>query len=325
MKKLLSFCLIIIFLFSLSGCKTDNFEKKLDNKKDNKTTEITENVTGEKTTEGLKVSLVSVQTGKFAEMNFVDYKKSSISPLDDATALVLLLYSDDDNIPLSQVEKATVRSSDNKVVNISTRMYMLNNKKGCVIFAKTEGIHKPEEYGIFVSTYDGAEKFIAVPKNGETNVAEGLSTETDKAKYGDIVKIKNNLYFVLQNGSLSSTTYNSEGTDYSEVIVGMVFVPLTESYKSKFTDNEFTSSFEDTEHLGDYGVKTEIKVNDKMLKDSYADNYKGLYVDFITCSFKIKITSSEKEQITKQRDYVMNNTYLKNNSDKNFNFKIYAS
>ena len=325
-KKVLTFVLCIIMVFSLVACgnKTENPELENADELQN-VEEETVKVDGETTVKSVTIDLISVETNKFDKMNFHNFTKSTLTPSDDGTAMTILITSDNEEIPLSQIEKVTIKSSKGSAVNMSTRTYMLNNKKACIVFAKTEGIHKASEYAIHIKTYDGKDRLMPISDNTNAENLKEVLTPAGDAKFGDIIMVKNEPYFILQSGSLSSTVFGAEDKKYSEVIVGTVLVPLNNSFEHKITQEDFTTQFFDNKEYGDYGVKTTVKINDETMTKNYADNFAGLFADLITCSFTIEVKGDvAQDQIVARRDYVMSNTWLKGTFTENFLYKVYS-
>ena len=308
-------------LFSLSACK----KTTKNTVSDTNTTETqeTEIVDGKKTVSSVAAYLVSSYTGKFDEMCFEGYNKSKVSPSDYGTSFSIVVCSNNSSIFVNQIEKITVKSNSGEAVNMSTRTYMLNNERACIVFAKTEGEHKISEFALLVKTYDGEEKLIPVEESGGEQVLEKVVAMPDGAKFGDIVKVKDNYYFILQNGNLSSSTYSYDNKMFSEVIIGIILVPLNNTYSQTIKTDDFKPVFFDTDNLGNYGVKTKFDINNEEIKKNYKDNYKGLFVDFLSLTFTIEMVDSNEDQITEKRNYVMNNTWLKGNFEENYLFKIY--
>lgn len=325
-KKIMAFILCILMIFSLVACGNKTEDPELNNADELENVEQeTVKVDGETTVKNVTIDLISVETNKFDNMNFHNFTKSTLTPSDDGTAMTILITSDSEEIPLSQIEKVTIKSAKGGAVNMSTRTYMLNNKKACIVFAKTEGIHKASEYAVHLKTYDGQDRLMPISDKVNAENLKEVATPAGDAKFGDIITVKNEPYFILQSGSLSSTMFGAEDKKFSEVIIGTVLVPLNNSFTHKITTDDFTTQFFDNKEYGDYGVKTAVKINDKTMAENYADNFAGLFADLITCSFTIEVTDDvSQDQIVARRDYVMDNTWLKGTFTENFLYKIYS-
>lgn len=325
-KKIIAPILCIVLLFSLTACGGNKGED-VTNTPQTTTPPIEEivEVDGKTTIDNIQVTLVSVETNKFNNMYFDGFTKSTLTPSDDGTAFTFLIHSINDNISLGQIESVTIKSAKGSAVNMSTKTYLLNNKNACLVFAKTEGIHKATEYSIAIKTYDGEEKLLVVPEKETPEKAKDYCTSIGDAKYGDLIMIKNDAYFILQSGSLSSATYSSDNKNYSEVIVGTLLIPLKNTFTTSLSENDFKTKFYDIENCGSYNVKTEYKLNDEKMRTDYKNSFTGLYADLITCAFTIEIDKSiPQDQIVARRDYVMNNTWIKGTFEENFLYKIYS-
>ena len=326
MRKIAVFLLSLLLLFSFTSCGIHNIPdiENPTSSQDNQAEASNNNSNSENANmEEISVSLISVRTNKFDNMQFADYTKSQVSPSEDGTAFTLIVHSNHADLNINQIETITIKTADNKTVNMNTRAYMFNNKKAYVVFAKTEGIHKPEEYAVSVKTYDGNERLIPVQNAESAEIMESILTPAGDAKYGDIIKMKGEYYFVLQNGKLSNTSYTADNITISEVVIGVVFVPLTNSFTQGIKNEDFTTEFFDNEELGTYGVETTLKINDTELKEQYADNYKGLFTELITVTFRLESEETDVENVNAKRDYVVDNTWLKGNFEENFLFKVY--
>lgn len=326
-RKILSILLCLICLFSLCACNDSNTPSESTNSTQeiSKPTENTKEISGKTTIDNITVSLISLETNKFDNMYFEGFTKSTLTPSDDGTAMTLLIHSINNDINLNQIESVTIKSSKGSAVNMSTKTYLLNNGGACLVFAKTEGIHKATEYAVNVKTYDGEDKLLVIPEKTTLDKVRDFCTSPGDAKYGDMILIKNEPYFILQSGSLSSATYSSDDKNYSEVIIGTILIPLNNTFKSSLVSSDFSTKFYDIENYGNYNVKTEYKLNDEKMKTDFKNSFSGMYADLITCSFTIEVDkSTSQDQITARRDYVMNNTWIKGNFEENFLYKIYS-
>lgn len=327
-KKILLLFLCVLLLFSLCACGNNKTQTN-DTNKTQETAQPKEEIkeaNGKTTVDNITVSLISLETNKFDAMFFENFTKSKLTPSDDGTAMTLLVHSINNDISLKQIESITIKSSKGSAVNMSTKTYLLNNGSACIVFAKTEGIHKPTEYSVSVKTYDGDEKLLVIPENVTPEKANNFTTPAGDAKYGDMITIKGEQYFILQSGSLSSATYTADNKNYSQVIVGTVLIPLKNTFKSNLLQTDFSTKFYDIKNYGNYNVKTEYKLNDEKMRNDYKNNFLGVYADLITCSFTIEVDKSiPQDQIVARRDYVMNNTWIKGNFEENFLYKIYST
>lgn len=328
MKKFLILLLAVCMIFTITACKNNKPDDSNTNPTGNNDVEINQdNVDGQTTIENISVALLSIETNKFANMCFDDtYNKSTLTPSDDGTAMTLLIYTNNNEIPLSQIEKITIKASNNTPMNMSTRSYILNNQKGCIVFTKTEGIHTMDEFAVEIKTYDGKKILIPIKNAKEMSFVDKYCTNISDAGYGDLVKVKNDYYFILQSGSVSSALFGQDGKSYSELIIATSLIPLKNTYTHSLYSSDFETKFIDTEKLGNYDVKTTLKVNDEEMMTNFSTCFSGLFAEFITHTFTIEVDGEvSAEQITARRDYVMNNTWLKAKFAENWLYKPYTN
>ena len=328
MRKLISILIVISILFTFTACGGNGDNKGETTTSSTVSTEPVEttlqSATGDTLLALMEVSLVSLKTNDFSKMHFSDYIQSSIEPSDKGTAMTMLLRTTTDSISLRDVESVAIKSPTGMPVNMSTDVFFLNNEKCCIIFAKTEGIHKTDDYAVLVKTKDGAEKLFPIPQKATPDVINKYVTDPGQAMFGDLIKIKDRVYFIYQSGSLSSVVYSLEDKKFTKVTLGTALIPLENDFTYKLSNDDFTSVFYDIDNYGDYNVVTELSVNDADALKTYKDNYKGLFTELITCEFTLEVNPKlDTEQSTARRDYVMNNTWIKATFEEDFLYKLY--
>jgi hypothetical protein len=283
-----------------------------------------QDIKGDTLLQMIDVSLISIKSSEFKDMYFSDFIQSTNNPSDVGTAMTILLNTQTDDVSLKDIESVAIKSPTGMAVNMNTDVFFLNNEKCCIIFAKTEGVHKASDFAIFIKTKDGGEKLFSIPEKETAEVVNKYLVESGNAKYGDLIKIKDRVYFILQSGSLSSVVYTLDDKKYTKVILGTSLVPLENDFTYKLTDNDFTSVFYDVDNYGDFNVKIDLFVNNEESLKTYKDSYSGLFVELITCDFTLEVDMKlDVEQSTARRDYVMNNTWIKGTFDENFLYKLY--
>jgi hypothetical protein len=303
--------------FTIVGCgnKKDNNEQDDVGNKVN-----SEIVDGQTTIENVSVALLSYSTNKFVNMCFDDtYNKSTLTPSDDGTALTLLVYTNNKEISLEQIEKITIKSVKNTAMNMSTKYYMLNNKQAYIIFTKTEGLFDAEHFAVEIKTYDKKDILIPIKKDVDTTKVSSLSEKIDKATFGDIVNINNNYYFILQSGGIGSALVGMEGETYAESLVGISFIPLQHNFAPKLTKDDFTYKFFDNDNRGSKDVKTELLINDEELMTLHQRHFNGHFAEFIVLRYTI--TTDETKPTSEVKDflnYVAKNTWLKGTFEENY-------
>ena len=328
MKKFISIVLVVLMLFTLVSCVKTNgnqTEETTTIEPVTKPEETTlQEAKGDTLLQMLDVSLISIASLEFDKMYFSDYIKSTINPTDVGTAMTLILKAKTDDVSLKDIKSVLIKSSTGMPVNMSTDVFFLNNEKSCVIFAKTEGVYKANDFAVLVKTKDNAEKLFPIPENATPDVVNKYIVDSGEAKYGDLIKIKDRVYFILQSGSLSSVAFTLDDKKYTKVILGTSLIPLENDFTYKLNSTDFSPVFYDVENYGDYNVKTDLMINNEETIKSYQDNYSGLFIELITCEFTLEIDPKlDAEQSTARRDYVMNNTWIKGTFDEDFLYKLY--
>jgi hypothetical protein len=300
-----------------------------DNKNNTSTTvetqkEEVKELNGDELLNTLRVSLISEEVSKYKYMYFSDYIQSSLEPTDDGTAMTLLLHSDDPTITTKNIKSITMKTIEGTAVNMSTKTYNLNNGKGCIIFAKTEGKHQPDEYSVLVKTVNDKEKLIPVPNTKTPEIIKDHITPAGQARFGDLITIKDRTYFILQSGSLSSTVYDYEDKKYAKVVLGTTLIPLDNKFVHELKHDDFIPKFFDVMEYGNYNVETDLSINDSEMLETHKEVYKGLFAELITCTFVLEVRKeADTSETVARRDYVMSNTWIQGTYDPEFLYKLY--
>lgn len=278
-----------------------------------------EGISGDQTLQNIKLSVISHQIENIENMDF----NTDTQKCDKGTAITLLLYSDNISIPLSQIEKTEIRTKGGSPIKAEVKTFTLNNKKACLVFVKIEDNKELDSLSLAVKTYDGSFANFAMPTEATPTIAELFATDLGDATYGDLIYINGLPYFILENGVFESYTYTHDNTLYSEAVVGTILVPLTNLYSQTLVEKNFKTVYYSKDgEPNDYGTSISFRLNDEEKVEKYSNKFTGLYVELLTCTYRIKMDNKNDAEAVEHRDYMIDNTWYKIGTDDNALLKL---
>ena len=282
-------------------------------------TNFKEGIGGKETLENIKLSVVSYNVDDVENMNF----KTDVHQCDKATAITLFMYSDNISIPLSQVEKTELKTTGGTTIDSEIQTFVLNNKKASIVFIKIEDNKELENLSLEITTYDGNTKTIPLPTEQTPNLLKTFATDIGDATYGDVVYISGIPYFILENGIFESYSYNYNDSLYSEAIVGTILVPMTNLFRETLVEDNFTVVYYSKDGKeNDFGTSISYKLNDEDMIKKYENKFSGLYCELLTCTYRIKMSNPNDKVAIEHRDYMINNTWYKIDTEKDALLKL---
>jgi hypothetical protein len=278
-----------------------------------------EGISGKETLENIQLSLISYKVDKVENMNF----DSKVPECEKATAMTLLLYSDNISIPLSQIEKTEIKTKGGTPIDAEIDTFVLNNKKASIVFVKIEDNKQLENLSLEITTYDGNTKIFSIPTEEKPSILKTFTTEIGDATNGDVIYISGIPYFILENGVFESYSYSCDNSLYSEAVVGTILVPMTNLFRETLAEDNFSVVYysEDGKE-NDYGTSISYKLNNEEMVSKYKHKFSGLYSELLTCTYRIEMENKDDTVAIDHRDYMIDNTWYKINTEKNALLKL---
>lgn len=271
-----------------------------------------EGVSGTKTLENIKVSLINYKVDDIEKMNF----KTQSYQCTKGTAMTLLLYSNNIEVPLTQIEKVELRTKGGTLIDAEINTFVLNNKKACVVLIKVEDNKELSSMNITIKTYDGKMKNMEIPQEETTGELKLFSTPLGDATYGDVVYISGTPYYILETAVFESYNFKHGNQEYSESIVGTALTPLTNLFQTSLSKDNFSVVYYN-EEKDDYGTSVEMKLNDEEHVEKYGNRFNNIYVELLTCIYRIEIEGPNDEVAIGHKEYMIENTWYKIATEEN--------